>query len=65
LAVDFVLIQNTIHHFKEFIDLIGSKFTSPLLLVVLLVELGCGVKITMGDGGSLIGWEWQIRLKPL
>ena len=34
----------------KFIDLIGSKFTSALLLVVLLVELGCGVKITMGDG---------------
>jgi hypothetical protein len=34
----------------KFIDLISSKFTSALLLVVLLEELGCGVKITMGDG---------------
>ena len=44
---------NSKHHSsfqKKFIDLIGSKFTSALLLVVLLVELGCGVKITMGDG---------------
>ena len=34
----------------KFIDLIDSKLTSALLLVVLLVELVCGVKTTMGDG---------------
>ena len=38
----------------KFIDLIDSKLTSALLLVVLLVQLGCGVKITMGDAESLI-----------